>query len=71
LFNLLYENKLKEAYYYYVRDMANIERREGRREGRRERSRQIAVKLLQRNMHIEDVISLTDLTKEEVQELLK
>ena len=58
----------------YLRDMANCERREGRLEGekkgRMEERMQFAIKLLQRNMSVEDIASLTDLTKEQVQGLL-
>ena len=48
---------------YQIRDIANCARMDERRE--------IAVRLLQRETPVEDVISLTDLTKEQVQELLK
>ena len=72
-----YERSLKRN--YYLRDMANCERMEGRMEGekkgrmegRLDGQKQIAVRLLQRKMPIEDVVSLTELTKEQVQELLK
>jgi len=60
-----YKKSLKQN--CYLRDMANLERKEGRLEGKK----QIAIRLLQRKTSIEDIISLTDLTREEVQELLK
>ena len=46
-------------------------RMEGRTEGSIERSRQIAIRLLQKKMSIDDVAALTDLTKEQVQKLQK
>ena len=59
-----YTKSLKQN--YYLRDMAKCERLEGRME----KSREFAVRLLQRETPIDDVISLTDLTKEQVEELL-
>ena len=60
---------------YYLRDMAKYERTEGEKkglmEGLMEGRRQIAIKLMQRKTPVEDIVSLTDLTKEQVQELLK
>ena len=45
--------------------------KEGKMEGRMGKSKEFAVKLLQRKTPINDVISLTDLTKEQVEELLE
>ena len=45
-------------------------RREGRREGRMEGMMEVASKLLQKNTPIDDVISLTGLTCQQIQELL-
>ena len=59
-----YKRSLKQN--FYVRDIANC----ARMEGRLERSRQLAIKLLTRNEPIEDVIYLTDLSREQVLELL-
>ena len=76
-----YKKSLRQN--YYLRDMANIERREGRTEGRMEGRtegrmeglmegrRQFAVRLLQRKTPVEDIVFLTDLTREQVQELIK
>ena len=55
----------------YLRDMASCERREGRMEGRMEERNLFAIRLLQKKMSIDDVVSLTDLTKEQVRELQK
>jgi len=67
----------------FLRDMASCERREGRMEGRMEgrtegrtegsieKSMEIAIRLLQKKMSIDDIVSLTDLTKEQVGELQK
>jgi len=45
-------------------------RMEGEKKGRMEERMQFAIKLLQRNTPVEDVISLTSLTEEQVQKLL-
>jgi len=71
----------------FLRDMASCERIEGHMKGRSEglaegllkgcmegsieRSRQIAIRLLQKKMSVDDVAALTDLTKEQVRELQK
>jgi predicted transposase/invertase (TIGR01784 family) len=59
-----YERSLKRS--YQMRDIANCARMEGRMEG----NRNIAIKLLMRNTSVEDVIDLTELSTEQVQELL-
>ncbi|MCL1932986.1 MAG: Rpn family recombination-promoting nuclease/putative transposase [Candidatus Azobacteroides sp.] len=76
-----YKKSLKQN--RFLRDMANCVKEdgrmegrmegkmEGRMEGRMEERRQIAARLLQRKTSVEEVVSLTDLTKEQVQELLK
>ena len=56
-----YTRSLKQS--YQMRNIVNCARMEERR--------QFAVRLLQRKIPIDDVVSLTDLTKEQVQELLK
>ena len=75
-----YKRSLKQN--YAMRDIASCARMEGRMEGRTEgrvegrvegrmeRSRQFAIRLLKRNEPIEDVIYLTDLSREQVQELV-
>jgi predicted transposase YdaD len=52
-----------------MRDIANCAKMEGRMEERMERSIHFAIKLLKRNTSIEDVIDLTELSGEQVQEL--
>jgi predicted transposase/invertase (TIGR01784 family) len=68
-----YKRSLKQN--FYVRDIANCARMEGRMEGRMEErmnySRQIAIKLLMMNEPVEKVIDLTELSAEQVHELLK
>ena len=59
-----YQKSLKNN--YYVRDIANY----ARMEGRMERDLQIALKLLKRGTPFEEVIDLTELSKEQVLELL-
>ena len=60
-----YRRSLKKS--FEIQDIANC----ARKEAEMAKSRQIALRLLQRKMPVEDVISLTDLTKEQVQELLR
>ena len=59
----------------FLRDMASCERQEGiaegLRKGRTEGQMEIATRLLQKKMSIDEVVSLTDLTKEQVRELQK
>jgi len=52
---------------FFLRDMAKCERMDERMET----SRRFAIKLLQKKTPIEDVVYLTELTREQVQELLK
>jgi predicted transposase/invertase (TIGR01784 family) len=56
---------------YQMRDVANYARMEGKQEGLMEKSIQFAIKLLKRNETIEEVVALTDLSREQVQALLK
>jgi predicted transposase/invertase (TIGR01784 family) len=58
-----YQKSLKNN--YYVRDIANF----ARMQERMERSVQFATKLLKRGDSIEEVIELTDLSKEQIMEL--
>ena len=55
---------------HQLHDIANYARMEGKMEERIERNKQIAIKLLMMNEPIEKVIYLTDLSREEVTELL-
>ena len=52
---------------YQMRDVANY----ARMEGMMEKSIQFAIKLLMRNETIDEVVALTDLSREQVQALLK
>ena len=62
---------------YQMRDVANYARMEGKLEGKQEgkqegmmeKSIQFAIKLLMRNETIEEVVALTDLSREQVQSL--
>ena len=68
---------------YEVMDIANFARVEGRKEGRMEGRKEgkmegrvegrveVAHKLLQRGMSIEEILPLTNLTREQIQKLLK
>jgi predicted transposase/invertase (TIGR01784 family) len=64
-----YKRSLKQS--YQMRDIANCARMEGRTEGRTEGLMQVAVELLKRNTSFEDVVALTKLSSEQLQELLK
>ena len=64
-----YQRSLSES--YELQEVAECERAEGRIEGEMAKSKQLAVKLLQRKMSIEDVVYLTELTQEQVQELME
>jgi len=55
---------------FYLRDIANCAKMEGRMEGRMERDKQFALKLLKKGTPYEEVIELTELSKEQVIELL-
>ena len=59
-----YQKSLKNN--YYVRDIANFARMEGRMDERK----QFAIRLLKRGTPVEEVIDLTELSKEQVLELL-
>ena len=63
-----YQKSLKNN--YYVRDIANFARMEGRMEGRMERDNHLAIRLLKRGTPFEEVIDLTELSREQVLELL-
>lgn len=57
-----------------IRDEKSIRegsKEEGREEGREEKQKEIAKKLLDKNMLIEEIIEITDLTKEEIEKLRK
>ena len=60
---------------YQMRDIANYARMEGMMEGEKKgekkKSIQFAIKLLMRNEQIEEVVSLTDLSLEQVKALMK
>ena len=64
-----YKRSLKRS--YQMRDIANCARMEGREEGRMEGSRQFALKLLQKNTPVDEIVFLTELSKEQVQDLLQ
>ena len=53
----------------YLRDIANCAKMEGRMEGRMERDKQLALRLLKKGMPYEEVIDLTELSKEQIFEL--
>jgi len=59
-----YQKSLKRS--YQMRDIANCAKMEGKMEERI----QLAIKLLKRNMPVEDIIYLTELSGEQVKELL-
>ena len=53
-------------------DLATAEdrgRREGMREGERSRSMAIAVRMLRRNTPVDDIMDITELSREEIEEL--
>ena len=54
---------------FYLRDIANCAKMEGRMEGRMERDKQFALRLLKKGTPFEEVIDLTDLSKEQLLEL--
>ena len=54
----------------YVRDIANFARMEGRMEGEQINSLKVASKLLLNGTPIEEVMYLTELSKEQVLEVL-
>ncbi|MCI8383823.1 MAG: Rpn family recombination-promoting nuclease/putative transposase [Clostridia bacterium] len=57
-----------------IRDEKSIRegsKEEGREEGREEKQKEIAKKLLDKNMLIEEIIEITNLTKEEIEKLRK
>jgi predicted transposase/invertase (TIGR01784 family) len=68
-----YRRSLKRS--YQMRDADICARREGRVEGeligRMEKSKLFATKLLMRNIPIDDIVDLTELSPEQVQELIK
>ena len=59
---------------YQMREIANFAREEGREEGRAEatmeNSKQVAIKLLMRNEPIEEIMHLTELSREQINKLL-
>jgi predicted transposase/invertase (TIGR01784 family) len=63
-----YAKSLRQS--YEVMDIANFARFEGRNEGRMEREKEIACKLLQKGMGVDEVLSITSLTHEQIKELL-
>jgi len=63
-----YKKSLKRS--YQIRDIANCAKIEGKMEGKMEERIQFAIKLLKRDTPIEDVIYLTELSSEQVNELL-
>ena len=56
---------------YYVRNIADCARLEGKIEGRMEERRQVAAKLLIKGASIEEVMYLTELSKEQILEVLE
>ncbi len=52
--------EIPELYYGYI---------DGIREGENKRNKEIANRMLKKNMSIEDIIEITQLTKEEIQKL--
>ena len=66
-----YNASLKQN--FYLRDIANCAKMEGemkgRMEGRMERDKQLALRLLKKGTPYEEVIDLTELSKEQIFEL--
>ena len=58
-------NRLEEG------DIKYIARQEGEAKGRKENQKEIAKKMLKKNMPIEDITELTGLTKEEIEKIKK
>ena len=63
-----YNTSLKRN--FYLRDIANCAKMEGRMEGEQIKSQKFALKLLKRGTPFEEVIDLTELSNEQVLELL-
>ena len=67
-----YRRSLKQS--YQLRDIVNCARMESKLEGevkgKLEASRQFAIRLLQKNMPVDEIVFLTDLDREQVQDLL-
>jgi len=63
-----YNKSLKQN--FYLRDIANCAKMEGRMEGEHIKSQKFALKLLKRGTPFEEVIDLTELSNEQVLELL-
>jgi len=64
-----YAKSLRQS--YEVMDIANFARVEGRKEGRKEGLIEVAHKLLQRGMTIDEILSITNLTRLQIKELIK
>jgi len=64
-----YAKSLRQS--YEVMDIANFARVEGRKEGQKEGLIEVAHKLLQRGMTIDEILSITNLTSVQIKELLK
>ena len=64
-----YAKSLRQS--YEVMDIANFARVEGRKEGRKEGLIEVAHKLLQKGMTIDEILSITNLTRVQIKELLK
>ena len=64
----MYQKSIERS--YQVRDIAHCARMEGRMEGRMEERKRFAIKLLKSNASIEDIINLTELSAEQVKELM-
>ena len=64
-----YAKSLRQS--YEVMSIANFARFEGRKEGLIEGEKRVASKLLQKGMVIDEVLSITSLTYEQISELLK
>jgi len=68
-----YAKSLRQS--YEVMDIANFARTEGRKEGLieglMEGRKEVAWKLLQKGMTIDEILSLTNLPREQIKEMLK
>ena len=62
-----YKRSLKQS--YQMRDIANCAKMEGRMEGRMEGNIQVALKLLQKNTPVDEIVFLTELTGEQIRDL--
>ena len=66
-------DEMQEMYYQRIKDLRDMISAisEGKKEGIEETQRQIVLNMHKKKMKIEDIIEITNLTKEEIEEIIK